>query len=149
MTTKMNPTHLRAWRLFLTANTKIINAIDTQLGAADQIPLHWYDVLIELYEAPDQQLRMSDLAERVLLTRSGLTRLVDRLEKAGHLIREIDPDDRRGFYAKITPSGIGAMRQAWPIYAQGIATLFAQHLSEEEATILAAAFERMLGDSSR
>jgi DNA-binding MarR family transcriptional regulator len=112
------------------------------------MPLNWYDVLIELQEAPDNRLRMSDLADRVLLTRSGLTRLVDRLEKEGYIIREIDPEDRRGFYAIITDTGKQAMRGAWKVYSQSIHTYFAQHLTDEEAAIFTKVFERILENHS-
>lgn len=147
MTKNLSTHHLQAWRLFLTTNARLIAQIDDALHTAQQIPLNWYDVLIELYEAPGKRLRMSELAERVLLTRSGLTRLVDRLEKEGYLTREIDPADRRGFYATITDSGVEAMRQAWPIYADSISHRFAQHLSDEEARLLIDLLSRMLSDS--
>ncbi|MFZ4814847.1 MAG: MarR family winged helix-turn-helix transcriptional regulator [Phototrophicaceae bacterium] len=143
MTDTLPPTTLHAWRLFLTAHRLLIADIDRRLAAAEQIPLNWYDVLIELYEAPDQKLRMADLAQRVLLTRSGLTRLVDQLEAKGYLRRELDPDDRRGFYAILTDAGVAAMRAAWPIYAAGIQQLFGSHLSAEEAAVLVRLFERM------
>src|SRR5688572_4870948 len=97
MDNKPTSQQLKTWRLFITVHAKIVTQIDKSLEDAGLIPLNWYDVLIELYEAPERRLRMSDLAERVLLTRSGLTRLVDRLEKEGYLKREIDPQDRRGF----------------------------------------------------
>jgi len=138
------PNHLTAWRLFLTASARLTASIDARLQAEGQIPLNWYDVLIELYEAPDRRLRMSDLAERVLLTRSGLTRLVDRLEEAGHLRRELDADDRRSFYAILTESGLTAMQKAWRVYAQGIAEMFSQHLSDSQAATLVEVFSRML-----
>lgn len=144
MTKKIETTHLEAWRLFLTTHARLVEAIDRSLSSAEQIPLNWYDVLIELYEAPDRRLRMHELAARVVLSRSGLTRLVDRLEHAGLLRREPDPQDRRGFYTIITPEGIEAMRRAWPVYAEGILKGFAQHLSEEEARVLVRAFSAML-----
>ena len=149
MSKKLSDHHLTAWRLFLTANTRLINTIDASLRDADCIPLNWYDVLIELLEAPDHRLRMSDLADRVLLTRSGLTRLVDRLEGEGYLTRELDPEDRRGFYAVITAEGVMAMRQAWPIYAEGIGGLFADFLSEEQAQQLAEIFSSILANLER
>ena len=141
---KITDLELETWRLFITTNARIIDRIDTNLRDAQQIPLNWYDVLIELHEAPDNRLRMSELAERVLLTRSGLTRLVDRLEKEGYLTREIDPSDRRGFYAIITDAGRNAMKSAWPNYATSINDLFAQHLSDDEAKLLTDIFKRML-----
>jgi len=144
MDRKLNPQQLEAWRLLLTSHAHLVGKIDAALSEVNQIPLNWYDVLIELYEAPARKLRMSDLAERVLLTRSGLTRLVDRLEKQGYLQREIDPEDRRGFYAVITSEGIEVMRQAWPIYEDGIYQNFAIHLTDEEAALLANVFSRIL-----
>lgn len=146
MNKKPAPQHLKAWRLFLTANARITSQIDQNLRASDLIPLNWYDVLIELYEAPDQRLRMSDLAERVLLTRSGLTRLVDRLEAQGYLTRKMDPEDRRGFYATITEPGIDALRSAWQVYADGIQNLFAQYLSDDEAQRLVEVLTKMLAN---
>lgn len=138
------PTYLNAWRLFITAHARIISAIDHDMAAADVIPLNWYDVLIELYEAPDRRLRMSDLAERVILTRSGLTRLVDRLEQNNYIIRETDPHDRRGFYAVLTDAGVTAMRAAWPVYAQGIRDLFAHYMDQDQAQMMADLFEKIL-----
>lgn len=142
--TKPNPKQLEAWRLFITAHARLIDAIDHDLQAAGKIPLHWYDVLIELAEAPEKRLRMHELAEKVVLSRSGLTRLVDKLEKAGYLRREIDPADRRGFYAILTDEGLAAQRNAWGIYAKSIAQHFAQHLSDDDARHLIDLFTKML-----
>lgn len=144
MTQKPDDKHLDAWRLFITAHARLINTIDTRLQDAEEIPLNWYDVLIEVYEAPEKRLRMSDLAEKVVLSRSGLTRLVDKLEKQGYIQREIDPEDRRGFYAVLTDDGANAMRQAWPVYAQGIQEAFAQHLTDEDALRFADVFQTIL-----
>jgi len=145
MTEKLDPQQLKAWRLFLTAHAKLINKIDAQLQAANQIALHWYDVLIELYEAPQHRLRMSELAERVVLSRSGLTRLVDRLEKQGFIERQLDPDDRRSFYAHITEEGIEAVRAAWPVYAQGIQAYFGHYLSKGDSTVFIKVLNNILG----
>jgi DNA-binding MarR family transcriptional regulator len=116
---------------------------------AERSPLSSYDVLIELYEAPEHRLRMHELAERVVLSRSGLTRLVDRLEAEGLLTRERSGTDRRGAYAVITEQGIAALRRTWPIYARGIAEYFAQWLTLEEAQILESAFGRILQAASK
>lgn len=141
--------HLAAWRAFLKAHATIIDRIDHDLVAAKRPPLSSYDVLIELYEAPEQRLRMHELAERVVLSRSGLTRLVDRLETEGLLIRDRSGTDRRGAYAVITEQGIAALRQTWPIYARGIAEYFAQWLTLEEAQLLESAFGRILQAAPR
>jgi hypothetical protein len=85
---KLDDLHLDTWRLFITANARLLDIIDGDLLAAGCLPLHWYDVLVELAQAPERRLRMSELAERVVLSRSGLTRLVDRLEAEEFLVRE-------------------------------------------------------------
>lgn len=137
--------HLAAWRNLITFHSRAIDAIDQALIAADCVPLHWYDVLIELYEAPEHRLRMHELANKVLLSRSGLTRLIDRLEDAALITRQLDAQDRRGFYAKLTKEGVQALRKAWPVYAGAIEQTFAQHINEEEAETFANAFDKMHG----
>ena len=136
--------YLVAWRTFLKAHATIIDRIERDLLAAHRPSLSTYDVLIELYEAPQHRLRMHELAERVVLSRSGLTRLVDRLEAEGLLTRDRSAADRRGAYAVITDRGIAALHQTWPIYAKGIAEYFAQWLTLEEAQLLESAFTRIL-----
>jgi DNA-binding MarR family transcriptional regulator len=108
------------------------------------VPLHWYDVLIELAEAPKRRLRMTDLARKVVLSKSGLTRLVDKLENAGLLKRESAVTDGRGAFAVLTDDGLTALRKAWPIYAHGIKMYFAQHLSDDEAGVYRDSLARML-----
>jgi DNA-binding MarR family transcriptional regulator len=141
--------HLAAWRTFLKAHATIIDLIERDLVAAKRPPLSTYDVLIELYEAPEHRLRMHELAERVVLSRSGLTRLVDRLEAEGLLTRDRSRTDRRGAYAVITEQGIEALQQIWPIYAKGIAEYFAQWLTLEEAQLLESALGRILQATSK
>lgn len=144
MPKELDDLHLSAWRSFITAHARLIDRIDGELAAAKCLPLHWYDVLIELYEAPDHKLRLSELAEKVVLSRSGLTRLVDKLEAAGYLRREPSPTDRRGAFAVITDKGQAALKAAWPVYARGIAAYFASHLNDAEARLLRDAFDRIL-----
>ena len=145
---QLSEQHLAAWRTFLKAHATLIDRIDHDLVAAQRPPLSSYDVLIELYEAPEHRLRMHELAERVVLSRSGLTRLVDRLEAEGLLIRDRSGTDRRGAYAVITEQGIVALRQTWPIYARGITEYFAQWLTSEEAQFLESVFGRILQATS-
>ena len=144
MSEKLDDQHLNAWRRFITAHAKLIDSINREMLEADVIPLHWYDVLIELYEASERRLRLSELARKVVLSKSGLTRLVNKLAEAGLLARQSSPEDGRGAYAVLTDAGLAAMRQAWPVYAQGIQSYFAQYLSVEEAESVAALFERMV-----
>ena len=149
MTEHLSKQHLAAWRTFLKAHALVIDRIDHDLVVAKRLPLSWYDVLFELYEAPERRLRMHELAERVVLSRSGLTRLVDRLEAEGFLRRDRSGTDRRGAYAVITEQGIAALRHAWPIYAKGIAQYFAHWLTEEEAGLFESALAQIVQASSQ
>ena len=143
METEIAPSRLVAWRSFLTAHAALINQIERELLEAGVVPLNWYDVLFALYDAPGQRLRMNELASAIVLSRSGLTRLVDRLEAEGLLVRERSASDRRGAFAALTEKGVEAMRLAWPVYAKGIEEHFACYLSDEEVRILTEVFRRM------
>lgn len=138
------PDRLAAWRAMLTVHANLTEAIDQALQEAGAIPLRWYDVLLCLYEAPDRRLRLGDLARAALLSRSGLTRLVDRLEAAGLLSREATPEDGRGAFAVLTPAGLAALRKAWSVYGPAIQDHFAQHLKPAEVASLRTVFERLL-----
>lgn len=138
---------LAAWRALLNAHAAAVGAIERDLAAAGAMPLTWYDVLVALAEAPGGRLRMHELAERIVLSRSGLTRLADRLEAAGYLRREPCPDDRRGTVAVLTVAGRAAQQDAWPAYARGIAARFARFLGPDEAAAVAAALARVAAQS--
>jgi DNA-binding MarR family transcriptional regulator len=139
-----SPDGLLAWRAFLRAHAAAVGRIERDLAASEpDLPLTWYDVLVALVGAPDRRLRLRELAHEVLLSRSGLTRLVDRLEKAGLLRREPDPTDRRGAFAVLTDAGYEALRRTWPLYARGIEEHFARHLSDDEAAVLARVLQRI------
>ena len=143
MDTELEASRLVAWRSFLTAHAALINQIERELIAAGVVPLSWYDVLFALYDAPDQRLRMNELASAIVLSRSGLTRLVDRLEAEGLLVRERLTSDRRGAFAVLTEKGVEAMRETWPVYARGIEKHFARYHNDEEARIVTEVFRRM------
>lgn len=134
---------LRAWQTFLTTHALVIEQIERELAEADELPLSSYDVLLALVEAPNRRLRMHELAEAIVLSRSGLTRLVDRLEQDGLLKRDRSGSDRRATYAVLTLKGFRAFRRAWPVYAQGIRQHFVQALSEEELSELTRVLERV------
>jgi DNA-binding MarR family transcriptional regulator len=142
--THLDETALAAWRGFITAHASLIERIDRDLAAAECVPLSWYDILIELTEAPERRLRMSELASRVVLSRSTLTHLIERLEAHQLVKRERSDSDRRGAYAVLTDQGYAALRKAWPIYAHGISTYFASHLHTEEIKTLTTVFARIL-----
>ena len=134
---------LAAWRALLNAHAAAVRAIERDLASGAYIPLTWYDVLVALSEAPGERARMHELADRVVLSRSGLTRLVDRLEAAGLVRREASTTDRRGAFAVLTEEGKATLLCTWPAYARGIAAHFARYLSGEEADLVARVLERV------
>jgi len=133
---RIEPDRMAAWRAFLTAHRRVLDRIEADLAAADRIPLTWYDVLVELHEAPDGRLRLGELARAVVLSHSGVTRLVDRLAGAGLLERQPDPTDRRGHFAAITAAGEQALAHAWPVYGRGIDDYFAGRLDDAQAAAI-------------
>jgi DNA-binding MarR family transcriptional regulator len=138
-----NDAHLDAWRRLYVAFWQIFAAIDADLGAAGLPSLSWYDALYQLYLAPERRLRMSELARSAMLSRSGLTRLVDRLEKEGLIVRRSCPQDRRGQHAELTPKGVETLRKIWTGYRAGIVRYFGDHLTVTEARQLAALIEKI------
>ncbi len=135
--------HLEAWRRYYPSFWRILAAIEADLAAAGLPSLSWYDALYELYLAPGRHLRMSELARSALLSRSGLTRLVDKLEKEGLIHRRSCPSDGRVQHAELTDKGVEVLRKIWPVYRAGIARYFAAHLSEAEARQVAEIFGRV------
>jgi DNA-binding MarR family transcriptional regulator len=145
---ELPPERLAVWRSFIRAHAAVVSRIERDLHERGLTPLTWYDVLIELVYAPDHRLRLGELAEAVSLSRSGLTRLVDRLEQAGLLRREQHPTDRRGAYAVLTPAGWEAVARTRPLYLRDVASYFAAHLSDEESVVLGQALERIRAANS-
>lgn len=133
-----------AWRIFLKTHAKAIELIERELAEADLPPLSWYDVLWTLEQAPERRLRMHEIANAIVLSRSNLTRLVDRLEAADLLCRESCPSDRRGAFAALTDKGLALRQRMWPVYSQAIAKYFAQYLSDAEVMTLTQVLKRML-----
>ena len=132
------------WRLFLTAYSKLVDLIEQELALAELPPLMWYNVLVELSESPDHRLRMHELADIMVLDRSNLTRLVDRLEAKGLACRKFCPSDRRGAYAAITEEGSSMRQKMWLVYEQAIAKYFGCHLSDQEVAMFSKALKRMI-----
>ena len=129
---------LAAWRTFLAAHARAVGEIENALRDEGLPPLTWYDVLWPLYQAPDHRLRMKELADEVVLSRTGLVRLVDRIEKAGLLRREPVPGDGRGAYAVITEEGIAMLRRMWPVYARGIRREFLDAVVDDRESLVKA-----------
>lgn len=144
MSDRLSKTHNLAWRKFLSAHVVLLEQIEQDLAGADLPPLTWYDILFAISEAPEQKLRLHELAQTVLLSRSNVTRLVDRLEKAGLLQREQCNRDRRGAFATISDRGRTILEQMWSVYEAAILKYFACHLDETEAKILIKLLNRMM-----
>lgn len=139
---RLSPEEFRAWRAFLRAHATVSRALERALEASD-LSLAGYGVLVRLSEAPDERIRLHDLAERVGLTKSGLTRLVDRLEGRGFVERHACEVDKRGQFAVITPAGRRASRRAAPGHLAAVAARFADHLRPAELVTLTRALERV------
>jgi DNA-binding MarR family transcriptional regulator len=139
----MDEAELATWRAFLNAHAVLIQRIETDLKAHGLPPLTWYDVLWPLQGAAGRRLRMSELAQQVVLSRTGLVRLVDRIEAAGLLRREPVPEDGRGSYAVITDQGAATLRRMWPVYRRHIQRDFLDPLGAG-ATRLRTALERIV-----
>ena len=138
----MDERQLAPWRAFLYAHALLIRRIEDDLRERGLPPLGWYDVLWPLHEAPERRLRMNELADKVVLSRTGLVRLVDRLERAGLLRREAVPEDGRGSYAAITAEGVAVLRRMWPVYRRHIEDDFLAPLGAD-AVRVRVAFERV------
>lgn len=138
------PAELRAWRGMLRAHAAMAKALDAQLEAAHGLQLSSYEVLMYLADAEDERMRMCDLASSILLSRSGLTRLVDRLQREGLLERVACNDDARGAFAKLTPAGREKLRAARATHLAGVRAMFLDLFSPEELEMLGDAWDRVL-----
>jgi len=130
------PDRLDVWRRFVEAHAVVVGALEATLVDARALPLAWFDVLVALDAAPGRRLRMQDLADRVWFTRSGLTRLIDRMTDAGLVTRERCTDDRRGTWAVLTPAGRERLVDAHGLYLRGVHEHFTRHLDDADAAAL-------------
>lgn len=127
---------LQAWRAFLYAQSTVMPTLDAEMRSEAGLTLAEFDALAQLSFAPERRLRMSELAERVLLSRSGVTRMVDRLERAGHVRREPCAPDGRGFYATLTDGGLQRVRQAMPAHLAAVDAHFMEHIGSADGAAL-------------
>ena len=132
-----------AWRGFLRAHAALTRELDAELVAAHRLPLTSYEVLLEVGHAPHGRMRMSELADRVRLSRSGLTRLVDRLARDGVIERMPCRDDARGWFAALTPEGRRLLEEARATHHDGVRRLFVAQLSADELAMLGDCFARL------
>ncbi len=140
---RVTPEQLEVWRSFLRAHALIIRRLEADLTDRHALPLAWYDVLARLVEAHGHRLRMSELAERVMLSPSGLTRLVDRMVEAGLIRREASASDARGFYAVLTDDGYERLRSATGTHLRGILDYVLSRFTDTELNQIAAYLARL------
>jgi DNA-binding MarR family transcriptional regulator len=135
---------IAAWRALLLAHNRALRAIEREMEEAGVISLTWYDVLLELNAAPLRRLRMQDLGDRVVLSRSRVSRVVDDLVGAGLVRRDPDPTDGRATLATLTAPGRAALRQAAPVYMRGIERHFTGLLDADERQHVARALNKVV-----
>ena len=142
MLSSPSPERLRAWRLFFESALALIDVLGKELEEAAGIPMRWYDVLVQLEESP-QGISMNLLAERVLHSKSGFTRVVDRMEEEG-LVGRVRPEhDRRTILVIVTDKGTKTMERARRYHRDGIEKHFAQHLTDADIKCLTRALEKV------
>lgn len=140
-------TALDAWRSYLQSHASIVRVLDAELVADHGITARDYEVLLYLSQEEGRRLAMSALAERTMLTRSGITRLVDGLVDAGLVERVACPNDARVSYAALTDAGYEKLRQAGCSHVASIHRLFLEHFTPEETDLLASLLSRLPGAS--
>jgi len=141
----LTPTEMAAWRRYIVASRRLIEALDSDLDQHD-LSMADYEILAQLSDAPDRRMRMAELAEIAMLSRSRLSHRMKVMEEAGWVRREACPDDKRGFFAVMTPKGWKAIVAAAPDHVASVRTRFVDKLSKADQLVLAEIFERVGND---
>jgi DNA-binding MarR family transcriptional regulator len=142
---RLTETEMRAWQALFHAYHQVIRKLDRELRNEHDLPLAAYDVLLRLARAPERAMRMTDLAERVMLSPSGLTRLVDRLFSKGLVRRQTDTHDARVALAYLTDEGLKQLRRAARTHLRGIREHFTGRLGERKLRDVASGLETITG----
>ena len=138
----LTPTEMAAWRRYIVASRRLIEALDTDLDQHD-LSISDYEILAQLSDAPDRRMRMAELAEIAMLSRSRLSHRMKVMEEAGWVRREACPDDKRGFFAVMTNKGWKAIVAAAPDHVASVRSRFVDKLSKADQIVLAEIFERV------
>jgi DNA-binding MarR family transcriptional regulator len=133
-----------AWAALLRVHAALVPQLDKELQEAQRLPLTWYDVLLTLNSAPGRRMRMSELGEAAVVSRTRVSRVVDELVAAGLVCREANAVDRRSSFAVITPEGRQRLRAAASIYLSGIERHFTRHLTDDEVAAIRCGLGRVL-----
>ncbi|MGH9156449.1 MAG: MarR family winged helix-turn-helix transcriptional regulator [Acidimicrobiales bacterium] len=136
-----------AWSALLRAHAAVVRSLERDVERSTGLSLSWYDVLLELNAAGEGRMRMQDLGEAAVLSRTRVSRIVDEMERAGLARRDADPDDGRAVLASITPAGRTALRRAAPVYLAAIHEHFADHLSPDQVSSVRDAMDTLLDRS--
>lgn len=144
----LNTAELGAWRGLLRVHADLVRELDAELELEHGLPLSSYEVLLHLHDAPGRRLRMNELADSVLLTVSGITRVVDRLVRDGLVARERCETDRRGLNAVLTDAGVEAFLAARCTHLRGIRERFLSRLDRTEQERLSAIWDTLLPGAS-
>lgn len=143
MNSDIEPSRIATWRAFQWANVVVMREMARRAEVLG-VPLPWFDVLIHVHEAEGGKMRMQALSDSLVLSPSGLTRLMDRMEEAGLMVRAMSPEDRRGAYAVITPKGRETFERIWPDHEKDIEELFTSLLRDDEVPVLRDVFTRVI-----
>lgn len=144
MTDRPSKTTVRAWARLMKAQPLVLAAIERALKVAGLPPLDWFDVLLEVERGGETGLRPFELERAMLIAQYNLSRLVDRMERAGYVARRACEDDGRGQLIVVTATGRAMRRQMWPVYARAIEAAVGQHLSAREAAALDGLLGRLI-----
>ena len=138
----LNPAEMKAWRSYIIASRRLLEALDNDLEGHD-LSIPDYEILAQLSDAPDRRMRMSELASITLLSRSRLSHRITVMEKAGWVKREACPTDKRGYFAVMTAKGWRAIVAAAPDHVASVRSRFLEHLSTEDQKVLSEIFSRV------
>ena len=138
----LNTAEMSAWRRYIIASRRLLEALDTDLAGHD-LSMADYEILAQLSDAPERKMRMSDLATQALLSRSRLSHRMKVMEKAGWVKREACPSDKRGYFAVMTAKGWKAIVAAAPDHVESVRTRFVDHLTKADQEVIATIFNRI------
>ena len=137
----------QSWGWLLFAHAKVLDALEADLLEQHDLPLIWFDLLNRLREAPQQRMRMNDLKDASLFTKSGITRLIDRIEATGFVARVRSSQDRRGVYVAITRAGNDKINQVWPDHVASVWKHYGQYLDADDMDAIEIASRKILADT--
>lgn len=138
----LNAAEMKAWRRYIIASRRLLEALDLDL-ASHELSMADYEVLAQLSDAPERRMRMSELADVAMLSRSRLSHRIKVMEKAGWVKRQACPEDKRGYFAVMTGKGWKAIVTAAPDHVESVRTRFVDHLTKEDQRVLSEIFERV------